>query len=110
MSITDYDPLDPRKWPKGMKEEVDALQDGFLEAVAAADKRLKDCHEPIFDRAPRFLPRAESEHVAARVAAKALLEESQVQWHRDWDAVLIGWVIGALMGILSTVAVLVALK
>ena len=42
--------------------------------------------------------------------AVKLLEESQIQWRRDFDAVLIGWIIGALMGILSTVAVLVALK
>lgn len=41
---------------------------------------------------------------------RELLEASQIQWSRDFDAVLVGWVVGVLMGVLTTVAVLLALK
>lgn len=41
---------------------------------------------------------------------RELLEASQIQWSRDWDALALGFLVGCLMGILSTVAVLLALK
>lgn len=41
---------------------------------------------------------------------RELLEAAKIEWRRDWDAILVGFVVGVLMGILSTVAVLLALK
>lgn len=48
--------------------------------------------------------------MAARAEAVEFLEASQIQWKRDWDAIAVGFLMGCLLGILSTVAVLLALK
>ena len=37
--------------------------------------------------------------------ATALLEDSAVHWQRDYDAVLIGLVLGLLVGVLGTLIV-----
>lgn len=41
-----------------------------------------------------------------RVAAYRLLESAQIQWRRDWDALLVGFTVGALCGSLLTILVL----
>jgi len=35
-----------------------------------------------------------------------LLESARIEWKRDWDALLVGFVVGVLSGVLGTLMVL----
>ena len=36
-----------------------------------------------------------------KAAVQELLEESQIRWRRDWDAVLFGLIMGVLVGVMA---------